>query len=107
MRWAYAAAAAIVLGVVAWMFFVWQHVSSPAELLASAYSELRTLEPRIPLARFGPMRLERAGSGGSRMNTPPPLSEAEARISRPLNTNPADPVWLSPKARADPLHCPY
>ena len=74
MRWAYASAAAIVLGLAAWLFSLWQHASSPAQLLASAYSELRTLEPRIPLARFGPMRVERGGPGDSRMNTPAALS---------------------------------
>src|SRR5207249_6065 len=102
-RWAYASAAVIVLGVLAWMFFVWQHANTPPQLLASAYSERRTLEPRIPMARFGPKRLERGGPVGSRMNTPPALSEAEARISRQLSTNPDDPEWLALKARADLL----
>lgn len=107
MRWAYASAAALVLGVAAWLFLLWQHAGSPAQLLASAYSEQRTLEPRIPLARFGPMRLERGGPGVSRMNTPPALSEAEARISRQLNTNPDDPEWLALRARADLLDWNY
>ncbi len=107
MRWAYATAAAIILGVAAWMFFAWQRASSPAQLLASAYIEQRTLELRIPLASFGPMRLERGGPGGSRMSTPPALSEAEARISRQLNNNPDDPEWLALKARADLLDWNY
>ncbi|PYT26207.1 MAG: hypothetical protein DMG58_22910 [Acidobacteria bacterium] len=106
-RWAYASAAVIVLGVLAWMFFVWQHANTPPQLLASAYSERRTLEPRIPMARFGPKRLERGGPVGSRMNTPPALSEAEARISRQLSTNPDDPEWLALKARADLLDWNY
>ena len=107
MRWAFAAAATIVMGVAAWLFFASQRASSPAQLLASAYSELRTLEPRIPLARFGPMRLERGGPGGSRMNTPPALSEAEGKISRQLSTNPDDPEWLALKVRADLLDWNY
>jgi CHAT domain-containing protein/tetratricopeptide (TPR) repeat protein len=107
MRWAYATAAVIILGVAAWLFYVSQRASSPAQLLASAYSELRTIEPRIPLARFGPMRLERGGPGGSRMNTPPALSEAEGKISRQLSTNPDDPEWLALKARADLLDWNY
>ncbi|HXI40386.1 MAG TPA: CHAT domain-containing protein [Bryobacteraceae bacterium] len=107
MRWAYASGAAVLIGVAAWMLFVWQRASSPARLLAAAYSEQRTLEPRIPLASFGPMRLERGGAGGSRMNTPAALSEAEARISRHLHDNPDDPEWLALKARADLLDWNY
>lgn len=107
MRWAYASAAAVLLGVAGWMLFAWQLAHSPGQLLASAYSEMRTLEPRIPQAQFGPMRLERGGPGGSRMNTPAALSEAEARISRGLNSNPDDPLWLALKARADLLDWNY
>jgi CHAT domain-containing protein/cytochrome c-type biogenesis protein CcmH/NrfG len=106
-RWIYAAAAAVMLTVMASWFFFWQRAGSPAQLLASAYGELRTLEPRIPLARYGPMRVERGLSGGSRMNAPPSLSEAEAKISRKLQANPDDAEWLALKARADLLDWSY
>jgi CHAT domain-containing protein/tetratricopeptide (TPR) repeat protein len=105
--WIYATAAAMVLTVAASLFFLWQRTRSPARLLASAYGELRTLELRIPLAPYGPMRLERGLPGASRMNTPPSLSEAEAKISRKLNANPDDPEWLALKARADLLDWNY
>jgi hypothetical protein len=106
-QWAYATAAAVMLAVMASWFFFWQRASSPAQLLASAYSELRTLEPRIPLARYGPIRVERGLAGGSRMNAPPSLSEAEAKISRKLQANPDDAEWLALKARADLLDWSY
>lgn len=107
LRWLYAAAAAVMLAVTGSWFFFWQHAGSPAQLLASAYGERRTLEPRIPLARYGPMRLERGLAGGSRMNAPPSLSEAEAKISRKLQANPDDADWLALKARADLLDWSY
>lgn len=98
--WALGAATAIlaVLFVVAMMWH-----SSPqyaANLLASAYSEQRTMELRIPGAEYSPLRITR-GAGSSRLDRPRALLAAEELIGRKLAERRDDPEWLEAKARAD------
>jgi CHAT domain-containing protein/outer membrane protein assembly factor BamD (BamD/ComL family) len=79
---------------------------SADQLLAQAYAEHRTLEVRIPGAKFAPMRVERAASGSS-LDKSPSLLKAEALIGENLRKNPNDPAWLQAKARADLLDGNY
>ena len=79
---------------------------SVEQLLAEAYTERRTLEVRIPGAKFAPMRLER-GASGSNLDKPPSLLKAEDLIGENLQKNPNDPAWLQAKARADLLDGNY
>ncbi len=106
-QWMYAAAAVVLLASVATSVAVWH--SRPGYtngLLAEAYTEHRTLEVRIPSAKYGPMRVER-GAGASSLDRPPSLLRAEALISESLRKNPNDPMWLQAKARADLLDGNY
>lgn len=73
-------------------------------LLASAYSEQRTMELRFPNAKYGPVRVQRGSS--SQMNKPPALLEAEALIARKLAEN-GSAKWLQAKARAELLDGNY
>lgn len=68
-------------------------------LLAQAYEENRTLEVRIPGAKFAPLRVER-GQTGSSFDQSPSLLKAEILIGEHLAKSPNDPVWLEARARA-------
>jgi tetratricopeptide (TPR) repeat protein len=76
------------------------------QLLAQAYTEHRTVEVRIPGAKYAPMRVERAVTGSS-LDKPPSLLKAEALIGENLRKNPNDEAWLKAKARADLLDGNY
>jgi CHAT domain-containing protein len=107
LRWAFAGATAVIVCVV----FVWIGASRTrpgyAEgLLATAYAEHRTLEFRIPNARFGPLRVTR-GSQTSNLNKPSSLLRAEALIGSSLEKDPDSVDWLQAKARADLLDGSY
>lgn len=96
-------AAAVMAG---WLGVSLLHSSSAEELLAQAYTEHRTLEVRIPGAKYAPMRVERAASGSS-LDKSPSLLKAEALIGENLRKSPNDPAWLQAKARADLLDGNY
>ena len=83
-----------------------QAAASPQALLATAYSEHRTLELRIPGASNAPMRVER-GAGSSNLDKPQALLRAEALIGEGLHKNPDDTGLLDAKARADLLDNNY
>ena len=76
------------------------------QLLATAYTERRTLEVRIPGAQHSPLRVER-GATDSNLEKPASLLKAEALISEKLQKNPNDPTWLDARARADLLDGNY
>jgi CHAT domain-containing protein len=76
------------------------------QLLATAYTERRTLEVRIPGAQHSPLRVER-GATDSNLEKPASLLKAEALISEKLQKNPNDPTWLEARARADLLDGNY
>ena len=80
--------------------------ASVDQLLATAYTERRTLEVRIPGAQHAPLRVER-GATGSNLEKPPSLLKAEALISEKLQKDPNDPTWLDARARADLLDGNY
>jgi CHAT domain-containing protein/tetratricopeptide (TPR) repeat protein len=96
-------AVALVAGWQAWRAL---HPPSADQLLAQAYTERRTLEVRIPGAKYAPMRVER-GIPGSSIDKPPAFLKAEALIGENLRQKPNDLVWLQAKARADLLDGNY
>jgi len=101
------AVAAMVLTIVAgWMGLQTLRPPSADQLLSQAYTERRTLELRIPGAKYAPMRVERS-AGTSSMDKPSSLLRAEALIGENLQKTPNDPVWLQARARADLLDGNY
>lgn len=82
------------------------HPTPPADLLASAYSEQRTFELRIPGASYGPVRVQ-LGAEGSFTSRPTALLKAEAIIAAQIGSHASDPNWLQAKARADLLEGKY
>jgi CHAT domain-containing protein/tetratricopeptide (TPR) repeat protein len=102
----FAVAGGAVVVVAGWLGMRVLYPPSAEQLLAQAYAEHRTLEVRIPGAKYAPMRVERA-IGGSSLDKPPSLLNAEALIGENLRKNPNDPAWLQAKARADLLDGNY
>jgi tetratricopeptide (TPR) repeat protein len=98
---------AAVLFLIVWLsFFRSSGMSSPAELLARAYGENRTLELRIPGSEPSAMMLER-GPVRSDISRNPTLLEAEGLIGKHLRQHPDDPYWLQMKGRAEVLGWNY
>jgi tetratricopeptide (TPR) repeat protein len=107
-RWprpAFATAVLAVLVLTTWMGVRLLRPPSAEQLLARAYAERRTMEVRIPGAKFAPMRVER--SGATNFDKPQSLLKAEALISEELGRYPNDPGWLDAKARAEMLDGSY
>jgi CHAT domain-containing protein/cytochrome c-type biogenesis protein CcmH/NrfG len=77
-----------------------------ASLLAQAYTDERTMEPRIPGATHAPIRSLR-GSDSSHLSHPASLLEAESLIANRLRSSPDDLSWLRLKGRADLLDNNY
>jgi CHAT domain-containing protein/tetratricopeptide (TPR) repeat protein len=105
-RPAFALAGCVVVIAAAWLGLRVLRPPSAQELLAQAYTERRTLEPRIAGAKYAPMRVER-GPGASNLDKPPALLKAEALIGENLRQHPNDPAWLQARARADLLDGNY
>jgi len=103
---AYALAAIAAVAMIAWIGVRALHPPSAEQLLAQAYTERRTMEVRIPGAKYAPMQAER-GTQRSDFDKPQPLLKAEFLIAENLSKNPNDPVWLQARARADLLDGNY
>ena len=105
--WLYAAGSAVVMGAitVGWME-LHSRPNYADELLAEAYTERRTIEPRIAGAKHSPLRGER-GEGTSSFEKPASLLKAEALIVEHLHRNPSDPKWLAAEGRAELLDGKY
>jgi tetratricopeptide (TPR) repeat protein len=105
-RW-WPAAAALAAALVAGVVFETRWAGGAAgagRLLCQAYTDHRQLEmPLSGCAGYGPMRSSERGLGTSRLNRPPELMEAEARIARALEAHADDPKWLQLQGRADML----
>jgi len=101
-RAAFALATLAAIAITGWFGFRLLRPPSAEQLLAQAYTERRTIEVRIPGAKFAPERLNR-GTDGSSLDKPPSLLKAEALIGDHLAKNPNDPDWLEAKGRADLL----
>jgi len=103
---AYAFAGVAAIAVVAWIGVRALHHPSADQLLAQAYTEHRTLEVRIPGAKYAPVQAQR-GTERSDFDKPLSLLTAEGLIGENLRKNPNDPVWLQARARADLLDGNY
>jgi CHAT domain-containing protein/tetratricopeptide (TPR) repeat protein len=105
-RQAFAVAALAIVVAAMWLGLRMLHPPSAEQLLAEAYTEHRTVDVRIPGAKYAPVRVERS-NGGSSVDKPEALLKAEALIGENLRENPNSPVWLQAKARADLLDGNY
>ena len=105
-RWAYAAIAAVVLLAAGIGLYFRLHSDSSETLIQEAYAQQRTVEMRIPGARYGPIQAQRAG-GRSQISQPRALLEAAVQIKRGLEKRPDDPELLREKAEADLLNWNY
>lgn len=104
-----AIAGASLLAVVGAGSYIALHLNQPgraSRLLASAYTEKRTLELRIAGAHYAPLRVSR-GTASSFTSRPASLLSAEAMIANQLQSNPSDPSWLQLQAQADLLEGKY
>jgi len=99
---AYAFAGVALVALVSWIGMRTLHPPSAEQLLAQAYTEHRTLEVRIPGAKYAPMQAER-GHVGSDFDKSPSLLKAEVLIGESLTKDPNDSDWLQAQARADLL----
>lgn len=104
-RWAAAFAALILAAGGGWWAWILLRAPSVEDLLAQAYTEQRTMEMRIPRAKYAPMRVER-GPGESNIKRPA-LLKAEVLIAEGLQKNPNDPALLQAEGRADLLDGKY
>jgi len=97
-----ARAAAVLLaagaGSLAWNQWM---ASDPARLIASAYSEQRPFEYRVPGAAYAPIRQERGVT--SSFERPQALNDAISRIGGELKKNPEAVKWMDLRARAEML----
>jgi len=105
-RWAYGAGLAS-LAAVSFLGLLFFQQRPIEDLLATAYTEQRTLELRIPKAAYAPVRLVRGSGDRSRLDRPPALLEGEARIARELEKEPANPALLQDMGRANVLAWDY
>jgi negative regulator of sigma E activity len=78
-RPAFAAAALAVLIVSVWVGVRALHPPSAEQLLAQAYTERRTIEPRIPGAKHAPL-VQQRGTSPSSLEKPSVLLKAEYQI---------------------------
>jgi len=90
------------------LYFLWRILlaSSIDTLVATAYSEHRTLDLRIPRSKSSELRLRR-GQDIYPMGRPQSLLEAEVAIARGLRAKPDDPVLLVERGNADLLEWSY
>lgn len=105
-RLSWATGIAAVLALVAWTTVKYLVTPDVNSLLATAYSEQRTIELRIAGAKYSPLRVPR-GTGASRLDRPQALLSAEDLIARKLVETPGASGWLHAKARADVLEGNY
>jgi CHAT domain-containing protein/cytochrome c-type biogenesis protein CcmH/NrfG len=94
-----------IVGAASWLVLN-QNQPSADRLLARAYSEQRTLEPRMAGANYAPLRIAR-GPESSFSSRSASLLKAEALIATQLQSHPSDPAWLQAKAQADLLEGKY
>jgi tetratricopeptide (TPR) repeat protein len=100
--WLARAAAVLVAVGAGWLGWNRWVTDDPARLMAKAYTQQRPFEFRIAGAENAPVRVER-GAADSRFKRPQALIEAEAKIARKLENDPANVRWLQLRARAELL----
>jgi tetratricopeptide (TPR) repeat protein len=95
-----ARAAAVLLAVGGgWFAYTSSTAGDPAKLLATAFTEKRPFEFRIPGAAFAPVSQERGG--GSLFQQPQALMQAAEKIRGRLTDHPDDVKYLELAARAE------
>lgn len=104
ISWGVAAAAIVTAAVLItfWSTRRSPHIAEPSRLLASAYTEERTIEPRFDDTGYAPLRQQRGDAGEDRMRRPA-LLKAEAAIAENLKAQPEDVSWLQASGRASLL----
>jgi CHAT domain-containing protein len=105
-RWVAVAATVFLTAISAWWLLADLELRHVNNLLAQAYTERRTLELRLQGAAYAPLRVSR-GNGESRLDSPRPLLEAEAKIARKQSEAKPAVDWLIAGARADLLEWNY
>ena len=103
---AYAFAGIVVVAVVAWIGVRALHPPSAEQLLAQAYTEHRTLEVRIPGAKYAPVQAQR-GTGQSDFDKPHSLLKAKDLIGETSARIQTTPHGLQVRARAELLDGNY
>jgi CHAT domain-containing protein/cytochrome c-type biogenesis protein CcmH/NrfG len=99
---AFAAAMSAAVALASWLTVVMLRPLPVEQLLAQAYTQKRTLELRIPGAKYSEFRIER-GLGKSSSDKASSLVKAESLIREHLDKTPNDPQWLQAQGRADLL----
>ncbi len=104
ISWGVAAATIVTAAVLITLWSTRRHpqIAEPSRLLASAYTEKRTIEPRFDDAGYAPLRQQRGDAGEDRMRRPA-LLKAEAAIAENLKAQPEDVSWLQASGRASLL----
>jgi len=100
-NWLPAAAAALLAVGGGWLSWTQWIANDPARLIATAYTQQRPFEYRIPDAAHAAVRRER--SAETAFQRPAALIHAEATIARELEKHPDDAKWLDLRARAEIL----
>ena len=106
IAWAITTSAAILVSILAIAIVRRSRPSYAEGLLATAYSERRTLELRIPGAVQVPLHVTR-GPQESSLDKPTALLEAERLIATHLRGHSSNVNWLQARARADLLDGNY
>jgi len=103
--WAYAAAAILAVAPVTWWAVNKSHSDDPSTLLATAYTQHRTLELRFPGAKYAPLQQTR----GRISATEQPASRTQALliIQQQLSANPEQAGALTAKGRLELLDWNY
>lgn len=106
LAWATALPAVAIIAVgVGWLVWLKTHEPDVNALLAQAYTEQRTIELRMPGAKYGPMRVQR--DADKRIDLPTPFYIAQGVIKTHLAKHPEDPAWIQAQARAHILESNY
>jgi tetratricopeptide (TPR) repeat protein len=100
--WAGAGLAAS-LALVAVLALWWQHLHTPEQLLAEAYTHSRIFQMRMPGAGFAEVTPQTHLRGSGTAREASKLLDARARIESHLESAPDNPHWLQLEARADLL----
>lgn len=98
----FAGAAFAAVALAGWLAVIIFRPMPVEQLLAQAYTQKRTLELRIPGAKYGELRVERGPTKSSSDRTSS-LVKAESLIREHLDKTPDDPEWLQAQGRADLL----
>ncbi|MDR3738673.1 MAG: CHAT domain-containing protein [Terracidiphilus sp.] len=101
LLFAWVALAACLITVASWISIRSFHRIGAGSLLAAAYAEKRTIEPRIEGVAWAQLRQDR-GNSSDRMGRSN-LLKAEDAIASHLQKNPEDVTWLDASGRAEML----